>query len=507
MTEKIGTVISTPEGPSASEFSFVIDEDSGEIPVRQNQFVMLGSEEGKLIARVSDIYKTNRYFDRAESVREYERKGKKLTEIFPAERWEYLVGEAKPLGVYADGRIKRATFPPSPGTEISMIDESILADFLGMDEENGLHIGSVGHHDVPVKLSMTKLLQKHLAILALSGAGKSYLTSVIIEELLDRDGEAGQIGTVVVDTHGEYIGFGDDENYRDRVKVIRGKDFKIGASNLTPSLFFHFKPNLSGAQRREMGRILREMRKDKTGQTYSLSDIADRVAQDDSVKSSTKEVLLSEISQLERTGLFGVSDNPSMDDLVNSGETAIVDVSDFTSLEARQMLVTYLGRKLFFKRQDGEIPPFLLVLEEAHNFAPEGKKRQNALSRSIIQRIAREGRKFHSSLCLVSQRPIKLDTTALSQCNTNVIMRITNPYDQDHIGKSSEGLTRDVLDTISSLRVGEAFIVGEAVNYPLFAQIRERKSVESERGMPLEKAAKKYSEEKEERKEDAESFM
>jgi len=1182
MTDQIGTVISTPDGPSASQFSFVIDEDSGEIPVRQNQFVMLGSEEGKLIARVSDIYKTNRYFDRAESVREYERKGKKLTEIFPAERWEYLVGEAKPLGVYSDGRIKRATFPPSPGTEISIIDESILTDFLGMDEENGLHIGSVGHHEVPVKLSMTKLLQKHLAILALSGAGKclspgseilledgsvkkiselaeesfqknevmeedgveyceldedffsvnrdyevkksnsryitrrpvpekmlriktdfgrelevtpehpllswsngplwkesqefeegdfmalpsnvnvdgtlqevnlaerlrderdiyalnmgesiqkfkeekrwtwkkisekldvhyntfqywrkrgkiplchldkinrmydkdlfeeveeiahkfsdpirnrievdgtfakflaclfaeghnsykyltftnndqeirrefvelcesigkspvkiseneyrvfwktlamvlgkvfglksssrdkmipevilrspknvvskylrvlfdcdgycskekpeieylisneetlqrlnalllrfgivpkvrkkkaktdsglneyyriifrgsenlmrfkeigfsidykkenlekhlgkksnpnkglvpfpsvlselvgelnlsfsrlgelsslgtgnisnyihkkdrpgrrsvekileglekrvdeirslkqdlkeledlapsiskkealqraekeflaedldykdvsshcnvssstvartlqrrtdptdnifevlsvldsgfespakkgdileelecaieaadvpfeeldsvsglyggcaaslfrgravtytnirrtlealeefledvdlegvqekigslrnvmeseiywdrireveeiepdyeyvydlvlqgshnfiangavvhnSYLTSVMIEELLDRDEEVGQVGTVVVDTHGEYIGFGDDEDYRDRVRVIRGRDLKIGASNLTPSLFFHLKPNLSGAQRREISRVLREIRKDKSDEAYSLSDIADTVAKDESIKASTKEVLLSEISQLERTGLFGVADNPPVEDLVNPGEAAIIDVSDFTSLETRQMLVTYLGRKLFFKRQNGDVPPFLFVLEEAHNFAPEGKKRHNALSRPIIQRIAREGRKFHSSLCLVSQRPIKLDTTALSQCNTNIIMRITNPYDQDHIGKSSEGLTRDVLDIISSLRVGEAFIVGEAVNYPLFAQIRERKSIESERGMPLEEAAKKYAEEEEQRDEDAESFM
>ncbi len=507
MTEQIGTVISTPEGPSASQFSFVIDEGSRDIPVRQNQFVMLGSEEGNLIARVSNIYKTNRYFDRAESVREYERKGKKLTEIFPAERWEYLVGEAKPLGVYSDGQIKRATFPPSPGTEVNTINEDILSDFLGLDNSNGLHIGTVGHHNIPVKLSMTKLLQKHLSVLALSGAGKSYLTSVLIEELLDRDSGAGQVGTVVIDTHGEYIGFGEDEEYSDRVNVIRGTDFKIGASNLSPSLFFHLKPNLSSAQRREISRILRNIRKEKSGDVYSLSSIADAVARDDSIKASTKEVLLSEISHLERTGIFDATDNPPIEDLVNPGEASIIDISDFTSLEERQMLVTYIARKLFFKRQNDEVPPFLLVLEEAHNFAPEGKKRHNALSRPVIQRIAREGRKFHSSLCLISQRPIKLDTTALSQCNTKIIMRITNPYDQKHIGKSSEGLTSDVLETISSLRVGEAFVVGEAVNYPLFAQIRKRKSEESERGMPLEKAAKKYLDQVEKKSRDAESFM
>lgn len=507
MSQQIGTVISTPDGPSASNFSFVIDEDSGEIPVRQNQFIMLDSAEGKLIGRVSNIHKTNRYFDRAESVREYERKGKKLTEIFPAERWEYLVGEAKPLGVYMGEKLRRATFPPSPGSDVYLADEEILSDFLGLDQNSGLHIGQVGHHDIPVKLSMTRLLQKHLAILALSGAGKSYLTSVLIEELLDREEDAGEIAAVVIDTHGEYIGFGDDEDYRKDTEIVRGKNFKIGVPNTSPSFFFSIKPNLSGAQRRELDRVLREIKREKSGQTYDLSDIAEKVAEDDSIKSSTKDVLLSELSQLKRTDLFGVADNPSMDDVAQSGQASIIDISDLTSLEERQILVTYLARKLFFKRQNNEIPPFLLVLEEAHNFAPEGKKGKNALSRPIIQRIAREGRKFHSSLCLISQRPIKLATTALSQCNTQIIMRITNPYDQEHIGKSSEGLTRDVLDTISSLRVGEAFIVGEAVNYPLFAEIRERKSKGSERGIPLEKAAKQYQEDEERQMEDAETFM
>ncbi|MFB6217324.1 MAG: ATP-binding protein, partial [Candidatus Aenigmatarchaeota archaeon] len=382
-----------------------------------------------------------------------------------------------------------------------------LADFLGLDMENGLEIGKVGHHDIPVKLSMTRLLQKHLSILALSGAGKSYLTSVLIEELLDRDEDAGKVATVVIDTHGEYIGFGDDENYRKDVNIVRGDDFKIGVPNVSPSLFFHLKPGLSGAQRRELDRILRELQKEKSEGTYGMSELGERIAEDDTIKSSTREVLLSELSQLKRTDLFGVTDNPPVDQIAESGKATILDISDITSLETRQMLVTYLARKLFFARQNGDIPPFVLVVEEAHNFAPEGKKRKNALSRPIIQRIAREGRKFHASLCLISQRPIKLDTTALSQCNTNIIMRITNPYDQDHIGKSSEGLSRDVLDTISSLRVGESFIVGEAVNYPLFAKIRERKSEESERGMPLEEAARQYQEQQQQKEEDAESFM
>ncbi|MFP4045538.1 MAG: ATP-binding protein [Candidatus Aenigmatarchaeota archaeon] len=507
MKDPIGTVISTQDSPSSSKFCFVLKEDSDGIPARQNQFVMLQSEEGKLIGRVSDIHKTNRYFERAESVREYERKGEKMKDIFPTDRWEYWMAEAQSLGVYYDDRIQRATFPPSPGTDVYLADSEILSPFLGLDQEQGLEVGKVGHHDIPVNLALTRLFQKHLAILALSGAGKSYLTSVLIEELLDRDEEAGQIAPIIIDTHGEYIGFAEDENYHDKVNVIRGKDYKIGVSQASPSLFFTLKPNLSGAQKRELNRIIREMSDERSGEVYGLSDLGERIASDESIKSSTQEVLLSELSHLRRTGLFGKVDSPSIDDIARQGRATIIDISDLTSLEKRQMLVTHLARKLFFARQNSKIPPFVLFLEEAHNFTPEGRKRKNALSRPIIERIAREGRKFHASLCLISQRPIKLATTALSQCNTNIIMRITNPYDQDHIGHSSEGLTKEVLDTISSLRVGEAFIVGEAVNYPLFAKIRERKSKKSERGMPLREAAIQYRSDEKEEIDDAGSFM
>ncbi|RLJ01114.1 MAG: hypothetical protein DRP11_05030 [Candidatus Aenigmatarchaeota archaeon] len=504
--EPIGTVISAP-GPSASRFSFVINEDAGSIPVRMNQFVMLDTEEGKMIARVSDIYKTNRYFVRAESVREYERSGKSMTEIFPAQRWEYLVGEAVPLGVYTGKSVGRAGFPPSPGTRVYIADNDILGDFLGFDREKGLNIGTVHHHNLDVKLNLTKLFQKHLAILAMSGAGKSYLTSVMIEELLERKPEDGQLAVIVIDTHGEYIGFAEDENYRDRVRVVRGKDFRIGVPGITSSLIADFIPEMSSVQERELNRILSEVKNEMKGKVYDLKTVADRIAEDERIKPSTRDVLLTILAQLQRTRLFSYSDNPSLDQIAKQGHLTVLDISDMTSLRKRQMVVTYLGRKLFSARSKNLIPPFLFIVEEAHNFAPEGVKQEQAISRGIIQKIAREGRKFHASLGLISQRPIQLSTTALSQCNTHIILRVTNPYDLDHIGRSSEGLTRDALDTISSLRVGEALIVGEAVNYPLFLKVRKRKSKKSERGIPLEEAAVKYYQEKLSRDEDVENFM
>jgi hypothetical protein len=186
----------------------------------------------------------------------------------------------------------------------------------------------------------------------------------------------------------------------------------------------------------------------------------------------------------------------------------VIDLSGFVRLNEKQIIVTYFARKLFNARHRGKIPPFILVVEEAHQFCPEGTERQHALSKGIIQTIAREGRKFHASLVLISQRPIQLSTTALSQCNTHILLRIVNPYDLKHIGESSEAITSDLIKTLPGLQVGEAIITGNAVNHPLFVQIRQRKSKESSRlGMGFEDAIVSFNDGLKKSEKDLDTFM
>ncbi len=501
----IGTVISTANTPSTEKFYFVLTENAS---VKKGQLVTVKTEEGNLIARVSDVIKTNPYFEKADSVREFERSGKSLSDLFPSERWEYLVGEAVPLGVYNDsGEMQRSFIPPSPGEKVYLACDEALFKFFGLDE-NGLMVGKILHHDVPVKINMTRLLQKHFAILAMSGAGKSYLTTVVIEELLDRRDELGKVGVVVVDTHGEYVGFAEDEKYMHKTKIVRGSEFKMGVPSLSPQLFAEFIPQMSAVQKRELARLFAYVLEEKMGKPFDLRDLMEKLENDRIIKKvDTRNILYTYLSELNSTGLFGYYDNPPLSELSRQGELTIIDVSDLTSLKEKQMIVSYLGRKLFEARRMDRIPPTVFIIEEAHNYAPEGVKKESAISRGIIEIIAREGRKFHLSLCLISQRPINLSTTALSQCNTHIILRVTNPYDLDHIGKTSEGITRDVLKTISSLQVGEALIVGEAVNYPLFMRVRKRRSVKAERGIPLEEAAIAYAQKRANASSDAKAFM
>ena len=493
-----GTVISSFEGPSTRRFSFVIDRDT---VVRRGQFVELETPDGKLIGRIADILKTNRYFMRPESVKEYESTGRQLNEILPVSDWEYLVADVRAIGVFSGNGFEDSSFPPSPGTRVCEPDPSILEKFFGLDS-GGMHVGDFAHHGVRVTLNPTRLLQKHLAILAMSGAGKSFLAGNIIEELLDREPEKGQLAVIIIDTHGEYDSFADDPSYADRTKVFPISDIKIGLPNLNPYNLAGFS-EMSTSQIRGLSKVMGSM-----GKSYSISDLMNAIESSEEISTkSTKEALLSVLDELRRTGLFGVADYPSMEEFVKQGQLSVMDLSETTHMKKKQIAVAYIARKLFDARKNGLIPPFLIILEEAHQYIPEKAKRDLSITSGIFQTIAREGRKFHSSLCLISQRPVQLSTTVLSQCNTQIILRVTNPYDLDHIGKSSEGITRDVQDQISSLRVGSGLILGEAVNFPLFMKIRKRRSRESKKGLPLEKAAVEYHEKVIKKMKDSKAFM
>ncbi|MEM2791065.1 MAG: ATP-binding protein, partial [Thermofilaceae archaeon] len=91
-----------------------------------------------------------------------------------------------------------------------------------------------------------------------------------------------------------------------------------------------------------------------------------------------------------------------------------------------------------------------------------------------IKTIASEGRKFGVFLILVTQRPSRIDADALSQCNSQIILRITNPYDQRAVAEASERLGEELMRDLPGLNVGEAIIVGELTRVPVIVKVRRR---------------------------------
>jgi uncharacterized protein len=503
MDEYLGTIVSTQDGPSPSQVDFVVNEGKA----HKGMFIELNYSEGTMIAMVDELIKTNRYFERPDSVKAI---GDELEKNFPAAEWEFLLAKAKPLGVFTKSLIQRSTSPPSPGTKVKIASNENIKKFLKL-QDDGLNLGKIQFHDVEMKANLSKLLQKHLAVLAMSGAGKSYFMSVLLEELCKRKKEQGQIATLVFDTHGEYTSFGEpaDKEFSDFssfTKVIDASKINISVSNMTQSMISSIIPSITPVQKRELFRIISKLREDmKSGVgPFDLNSIKEEVATLDTKTAVPLQVALDELQRLK---LFSKVDSPSPFDLVKPGQLTIINLNNIISEKKKQLIVYYFSQKLFTARRLKKVCPFAVVVEEAHNFIPETTAAEHALAKPILRTIAREGRKFGASLIVVSQRPKRLDTTTLANCNTNIILRITNPYDLDHIKQSSEGLDSNSVNMISALRVGEALIVGEAVSAPTFFKVRLRESMPSKHENTLEESAKKFYADDAKQSEEIDTFL
>jgi hypothetical protein len=493
---RLGTVVCTSEGPNVTHFSFVTEGSPQEILARRGEFVSVITDNGIVIARVQDLVRINRYFQQAEAVREYQSRGEPLRSIFPTDRWQYTVAKTKVLGLWKDGITIRPYFAVSPGAVVRKADESTLASFLNLETKGGLNLGKLAHHELNFTPSIDRLLAKHLAILAMSGAGKSYFVSVLLEELLARPAEKGRLAVIVLDVHGEYsylqnltskkLGIPDCPI---EVEHIRASHIQIPVHTLTAEMVSALVPDMSTVQIRDLRRVVSEIR-NRPNEGHTLSDIIEYVRHEETISKNTREALIGWLINLEDTGLFGKEEVPKIESIIRPGKLTLIDLSDFISLRKKQIIVSWLAGQLLYLRRRELIPPFLIVIEEAHQFCPESR-RELALPKGRLETIAREGRKFFALLCLISQRPVKLSTTILSQCSNQAIFRVTNPYDLEHIGRSSEGIDRASLDMITSLEVGEALFVGETVSVPTYVKIRRRKIEPTGKSRTLTEAIKK----------------
>lgn len=156
---------------------------------------------------------------------------------------------------------------------------------------------------------------------------------------------------------------------------------------------------------------------------------------------------------------------------------SIIDISGIPN-EVAGILTALISRLLFqFKlwqtHDERKANPVVLVCEEAHRYVPNGGEVQYKEAQNAIRRIAKEGRKYGIGLMLVSQRPSDVESTVLSQCNTWIILRLSNSNDQSYVGSFMPDNSNGLLKGISSLKRCEAVVVGEAIALPSRIKIRE----------------------------------
>jgi uncharacterized protein len=182
------------------------------------------------------------------------------------------------------------------------------------------------------------------------------------------------------------------------------------------------------------------------------------------------------VERLTKIDIWGFEDVP-MDDMLRPMTLSVIDVAGVDQWIAEFVVDKVLRETWGIAVNKGLPRPVFFVLEEAHNFVPNGQG-ANSMAASIIKRIASEGRKFGLFMVLITQRPYKVHPDTLSQCNSQIIMRLTNPQDQLAIRQSSESISEGLLADLPGLNVGEAVVLGPLVRVPVMVKIGARESKE-----------------------------
>jgi hypothetical protein len=143
-------------------------------------------------------------------------------------------------------------------------------------------------------------------------------------------------------------------------------------------------------------------------------------------------------------------------------------------------------------RQRNRRLPLLIVIDEAHNLCPqEPANDMQAISTEAVIRIAGEGRKFGLYLLLASQRPNKIHSNVLSQCENLLLMRMNSHSDLAHLASILSQVPTSLMEQATNFSIGEALLAGRIVQNPTFAKFEGRLSVEGGGDIPTTWAARR----------------
>ncbi len=539
------------------EFTFVTNREIA--PPRLEYIVVQVQEPTRkidVLAQVTSLSVSSRLLDTSLSYTEVESILNRLKSSPPI-----IVGTAQVLGFLDGGAVRFPRHAATPGVQVELAPDDLLRKFFSHNIASGIEIGAlINRPSVPVMLDPNGL-RRHLAVIAQTGAGKSYTVGVILEKLLQLGGTV-----VVFDPNSDYVLMRRNPQHRatpfaDRVEIFRlpttqagripdaeiggSKKFEMQFSKLevdelcamsgiaptstnirkaiqtvwdslqgtdyTPKTFMKELERLAqggdaGApamargprainpaigDEKEFGRGFREKVAEKANVEWddlgqrdeeATPEPAARQAKGNNSRAFSLDAIsgaqkaLKYIERLERIDIWGFTDVP-MDVLLRPMTLSVIDVAGVDQWIAEFVVDKVMRETWSIAVNEGMKRPVFFILEEAHNFVPGGQGAQSQ-SAGIIKRIASEGRKFGLFLVLITQRPYKVHGDTLSQCNSQIIMRLTNPQDQQAVRLSSESISEGLLADLPGLNVGEAVILGPLVRVPVMVRVGQRTSKE-----------------------------
>lgn len=154
----------------------------------------------------------------------------------------------------------------------------------------------------------------------------------------------------------------------------------------------------------------------------------------------------------------------------NNRKSQIININleDIDDVFAK--VIVKIFARIFFEfaknRPQRATIPFHLILEEAHRYVQKDGD-TFLLGYNIFDRIAKEGRKYGVILDIISQRPVELSDTVISQMSNFLIFKMTHPRDIDYIKKMLPNISTDVIEKQKSLQPGTCVAFGTAFKIPM----------------------------------------
>jgi hypothetical protein len=142
---------------------------------------------------------------------------------------------------------------------------------------------------------------------------------------------------------------------------------------------------------------------------------------------------------------------------------------------AKRQTTANLIEALFNWRKQGIIGKFIIFIDEAQWYAPQGEK---AESKRTMMMLAAEGRKFGMGAVFITQRPARLEKSIISQCNVAFIHKLTNPHDINQAASNVPGMARGTREMLPYLETGECFMTLPKLHAPIRVKIDKVNGVE-----------------------------
>ncbi len=446
-------------------------------PVEQTEYVQMRHEKvGWVLGQVDTIQrKTDLSLEKAQEMAEGQEMDIK----------ELVSADISVIGYRDDrGLLQVPRTPFKAGERIYRASEDLIREVIGLKDnpEKGAYVGMLNGHDIKIYLDINTIVQKHMSVLAKTGAGKSYITGVIIEEMMKHG-----VTLLILDPHGEYSSMKDPakdtgdprfdvspRSYSDRMIVFSpdtkinpdARPLKFTLSSMDARSLLELMGLKAGSNLKPLRAAIDYLKGVKPA--YMIKDIITVLEADEE---HDYGILVNALDYLEDMNIFAPQ-GTKISEIVQPGKTSIINLKG-TPPEIQQLIVNRIATALFELRKIGKIPPMMMVVEEAHNYCPQQGK---VASSGIMRTIAGEGRKFGLGMAIISQRPAKVDKNVLSQCNTQFILKVTNPNDIKAVVDSVEGLTSGMADLIQHIPLGVAIVTGGGISMPLFVEVRPRET-------------------------------